>query len=347
MDLQGKGMARSNENCKDEEAAVNKPKTGDLDNTRKRELKYFYANVRSIIDIEKRMELELFVYKEEPDIIGLTETWAKEEIADSELALDGYIMFRKDRENQKARGYGGVLLYVKSSITAVQRKDIWSDKFKEYVWCEIQSGKARVLIGVCYRPPSAKDEVDDGLWEIIEKASKETMVMMGDFNYHINREEMEGERKEDRKFIDMVNDTFLQQHVEETTREGSKYILDWILTTDETLVNKVKVGEIFNRSDHQIIRWTLSVGEPMMEESLHRKFNYFKADYDLVRLKMRGKDLERRTKDVSVHESWNLLKKSLNKVIEETIPRAVGMVKKRPWVTRKVQKKRRAKQRAW
>src|SRR6218665_2736497 len=79
--------------------------------------------------------------------------------------------------------------------------------------------------------------------------------------------------------------------------------------------------------------------EPMMEESLHRKLNYFKADYDLVRLKMRGKDLERRTKDASVNESWNLLKKSLNEVIEETIPRAVGMVKKRPWVTRKVQKK--------
>ena len=80
-----------------------------------------------------------------------------------------------------------------------------------------------------------------------------------------------------------------------------------------------------------------------MEESLHRKFNYFKADYDLVRLKMRGKDLERRTKDASVNESWNLL----DEVIEETIPRAVGMIKERPWVTRKVQNKRRAKQRAW
>ena len=38
MDLQGKGMTRSNENCKDEEA-VNNPKTGDIDNTRKSKLK--------------------------------------------------------------------------------------------------------------------------------------------------------------------------------------------------------------------------------------------------------------------------------------------------------------------
>src|SRR6218665_3237820 len=84
-----------------------------------------------------------------------------------------------------------------------------------------------------------------------------------------------------------------------------------------------------------------------MEESLHRQFNYFKADYDLVRLKMRENDLERKTKDASVNESWNLLKKSLDEVKEETIPRAAGMIKKRPWVTRKLQKKRRAKQRAW
>ena len=61
---------------------------------------------------------------------------------------------------------------------------------------------------------------------------------------------MEGERKEDRKFIEMVNAAFLQPHVEETTREESKDILDLVLTTDETLVNKVTVGERFNRSDH-------------------------------------------------------------------------------------------------
>ena len=129
--------------------------------------------------------------------------------------------------------------------------------------------------------------------------------------------------------------------------------MDLILTTDETLVNKVKVGNGFNRDSTEAtnIRWTLSVGEPMMEESLHSKFNYLyinylKADYDLVRLKMRETDLERRTKDASVNENWNLLKKSLDEVIEETVPRAVWMVMKRPWVTRKVQKKMRAKQRA-
>jgi len=84
-------MARSNENCgpKDEKA-VNRFQAGDVDQARNA-LKCFYANVRSIIDTEKSIEFGLYVHvdKEEPDILGLTETRAKEEIGDSELAQNG------------------------------------------------------------------------------------------------------------------------------------------------------------------------------------------------------------------------------------------------------------------
>ena len=55
----------------------------------------FYANARSIVNIDKRTELELYVDKEKPDIIEITESWAKESIQDSELELNGYTMFRK------------------------------------------------------------------------------------------------------------------------------------------------------------------------------------------------------------------------------------------------------------
>ena len=48
--------------------------------TKEKEIKCLYANARSIINRRKRMELELYVEEEEPDIIGLTETWAKEEM---------------------------------------------------------------------------------------------------------------------------------------------------------------------------------------------------------------------------------------------------------------------------
>ena len=33
----------------------------------------------------------------DPHVIGITESWANEDIVDAELALTGYVMFRKDR----------------------------------------------------------------------------------------------------------------------------------------------------------------------------------------------------------------------------------------------------------
>ena len=42
-----------------------------------------------------------------PQVIGITESWANKDIVDAELALTGYVIFRKDR--QERRG-GGVIL---------------------------------------------------------------------------------------------------------------------------------------------------------------------------------------------------------------------------------------------
>ena len=59
-------------------------------------------NARSIIN--KKNELNIMVDDIKPHIIGITESWAK---TDSELGLEGYVMFRKDRIGRRG---GGVLL---------------------------------------------------------------------------------------------------------------------------------------------------------------------------------------------------------------------------------------------
>src|SRR6218665_674166 len=128
-----------------------------------------YANVRSIVSVQKRAELELYVNNETPDLIGITESWTKPEMADSEQALDGYRLFRKDRENQRTEGHGagGVWLYVKSSFNAVERWDtcMCNETFKESVWCEIQLKKSKLLVGVCYRVPDATEEANQGMYK--------------------------------------------------------------------------------------------------------------------------------------------------------------------------------------
>jgi len=74
-------------------------------------------------------DLEAWAYDMDPDIIGVTESWAHPEVFDGELTLPGYDLFRKDRLLDR-RG-GGVLLYVKSQLCAVEHKPIckFPDKY--------------------------------------------------------------------------------------------------------------------------------------------------------------------------------------------------------------------------
>ena len=55
----------------------------------------FYINARSILS--KFDQFETYVYYLNPDIIGVTESWTDSRVLDSELAIDGYDLFRQDR----------------------------------------------------------------------------------------------------------------------------------------------------------------------------------------------------------------------------------------------------------
>ena len=47
--------------------------------------------------MEKRIELESYVKLHGYTIIAITESWTTPDISDSELGLDGFVLFRKDR----------------------------------------------------------------------------------------------------------------------------------------------------------------------------------------------------------------------------------------------------------
>src|SRR6218665_1068005 len=153
----------------------------------------------------------------------------------------GYL--EKDRENQRTEGHGagGALLYVKSSFSAVERWDMCNETFKESVWCEIQLKNSKMLVGVCYRVPYATEESDHGMYKLLERANKETSLIMGDFNYHVDWENSEGEKEHDRIFLDFIETSFMQQHVMEPTR--GKNILDLVITSDENMIETLSVGE--------------------------------------------------------------------------------------------------------
>ena len=309
-------------------------------------LKAFYVNARSIVNVDKRIELELYVDKEKPDIIGITESWAKEEIQDSELELDGYVMFRKDRDIRGGRGHGGgVLLYINNNLTATERIDFTDDRFKESIWCELKNKTESLLIGICYRVPDSAEECDNGLQELIVKASKMSCIVMGDFNFHIDWRQKDAKKKAERKFLECMDDCFLFQHVEVPTRGNNT--LDLVISTEENLVDEITVGEEFGTSDHQIIRFNVVMENKKEQGAWERHYNYFKADYDKVRHKTKEKVLANNLMGVNVQESWNKFVVLMKEVAEETVPAFRKCSRKRPWVNKEVQRTRRAKIKAW
>ena len=76
-------------------------------NTSKSEIKCVCLNARSIIN--KKTELNIMVDDIKPHIIGITESWANNDITNAEFGLAGYVMFRKDRIGRRG---GGVLVYI-------------------------------------------------------------------------------------------------------------------------------------------------------------------------------------------------------------------------------------------
>src|ERR1043165_8473690 len=80
---------------------------------------------------------------------------------------------------------------------------------------------------------------------------------------------------------------------------------------------------------------------------MQKRYKFFGADYDVVRRRLKEKELGRKLIGLGVNESWEILVRCLREVMEETLPRGRSMVKRRPWVTREVQKKRRMKQKSW
>lgn len=301
-----------------------------------------YFNARSIMN--KRDELELCLTHEKPDIVGITETWTYEDIQDSEICIEGYTLLRKDRViGNKMRG-GGVALYIKNEFSVTTREDLAEVNFSESIWCDIVIGGEKTVIGVCYRPPSNNKICDEAMSELITRASREKVLIMGDFNFP----ELDWAKPEtlddSHPFIECVNDNFLFQGVTECTRSSN--ILDLILTSEENMIENVTVGEPFGSSDHQIIRFdfiTCKEGSKV-EIKMH---DYFKADYEQMREESKKINWEGIVMGVDVEVDWNCFKLEIAKLRDKYVPYKKNRNSKCKWVNKSVIKSRRAKNKAW
>jgi hypothetical protein len=301
----------------------------------------FYVNARSIV--YKMSELELYIFEEKPDIIGITESWTFDDLQNSELNINGYILLRKDRIlGEKVRG-GGVMLYIKSTLDATVREDLVSEHFPECIWCDVKIENEITLIGICYRCPSSNKLSDEALYELISKASFGNVMFMGDFNFS----EIDWRKPEtlddSHPFLKCINDNFLIQHVDEPTRK--KNILDLVFTSEENMIENLSVGEHFGTSDHQIIRWNMRAYKVVQKQI--KRYNYNKGNYDNMKDEAGLINWNEVVTGNDVESDWSRLKLFFENMRDKYIPFKNLKIKQNKWITRAVIKCRRAKNKAW
>ena len=128
----------------------------------------------------KQEELEAIVQQASYDLVAITETWW-DRSHDWSAAMDGYKLFRKDRQGRRG---GGVALYVKECFEVTEF--MTGDNNVESLWVRIRgrADKADILVGICYRPPSQDEETDEVFYEqLAEAVQLPALVLMGDFNF--------------------------------------------------------------------------------------------------------------------------------------------------------------------
>jgi Endonuclease/Exonuclease/phosphatase family len=100
------------------------------------------------------------------------------------LAIDGFNMFRMDRQGGKG---GGLALYVNERLEANLKEALINSGFKESIWCSVRLEDSRLLVGLCHRCPSSDSANDDALLRLLDQAvslaGNSHVLIMGDFNY--------------------------------------------------------------------------------------------------------------------------------------------------------------------
>ena len=215
-------------------------------------LKLYHLNVCSLLPKIDELRITNGISNNEASVVCFSETHLSSNIIDSDLLLNGYNLFRRDRLNKSG---GGIAAYVNRDIHCINRNDFESIHI-ESLWLEIiQKISSPLLLCVLYRPPDSTVQWFENFENELVKACyySSNIIIMGDLNIDMLK-------KVPKHWEDLCNSYSLSQMVQQPTRitSNSKTLIDHIYVTKPEHVHNVDVINI-SLSDHCAIglRWKL------------------------------------------------------------------------------------------
>lgn len=135
-----------------------------------------------------------------------------------------------------------------------------------------------MLIGVCYRPELGGQPYIDKICANINDIGPDDTILVGDFNFRdIDWQNNTTISAASKCFLDATNENYLQQIIEEPTRD--KYINDLVLTNNTSIIQKAEVGMPFGNSDHKMITMEVRLFIPKVNQSARKVYMYSQGHY--------------------------------------------------------------------
>ncbi|RWS22087.1 rna-directed dna polymerase from mobile element jockey-like protein, partial [Leptotrombidium deliense] len=198
-----------------------------------------HSNVRSIIN--KISDLCLLVSKLRPHVFCVTESWLKSDISDCEVEIQGYKIYRFDRE---AKIGGGIIIYVMTNLNLViERKSMNSPIEHISLEMKFKNTKSFILTTI-YNPPNSKLFLDH-FKIFMSNFENYEHIILGDFNINYAK------KNDSKLFVKLIKDHGFKQLINNTTHftATSESLIDLILSnTPENISNSGVLN--YSVSDH-------------------------------------------------------------------------------------------------
>ena len=309
------------------------------------------------IDIisNKLNEFEAFISLHHPSIICLNEICCKSNSDPNDiynLELNGYDKFIPNSNNR------GSVIFIHSSITAQLDDYLCNISPPDCIWVQITVDKHKITLGNLYRNPNLNIEQNvsftNALNQACERNAQKQIIIVGDFNYgEISWSDLTSPHSINHhcsKFLDCVKNNFLEQLVTQTTRQrgnDNPSLLDLILTNDADSISSIQYFPPIGKSDHLVLLFPFFTPQSDNNKT-QPSLNYYKGDYDSIRLDLSKIDWKEAFLSKDLDESWTFFKDTLNNLSHKHIRKKRANNKQTPlWFTKSAALALKRKNRAW
>lgn len=234
------------------------------------------------------------------EVIAGTETWLNNNFFDSELTDGRYKVFRRDRPYTNTHTVMGSILLLKKDILAVRMTELESNiNFIEDLWLQLQLPEGYLYICIVYitsKPNNTALTIDylNHLENVMLKFNcNDKILILGDFNIRnidwitspdgsLNACNVTGDKAI--KLCNTLNVCCLWQHSSVKNRDLKS--LDLVLSSEDIqTVAVIRSSSSLVPIDvyHPPPTTTIKLQVKYLEEIEHRKLNYRKEDYELLR----------------------------------------------------------------